>query len=58
MLNGDEMKMAQKLIELAKKKTNLHMQHTFCISKLPFFWTTTTLVCTTKTSNFLVTHYF
>ena len=40
------------------KQTNkLHVQHTFCLS-LPLFCITTTLLCTTKTSNFLVTHYF
>ena len=43
--------------ELAKKKTNLHVQHAFCLS-LPLFCITTTLFCRTKTSNFLVTHYF
>ena len=40
-----------------KKKTNLHVQHAFCLS-LPLFCTITTLFCRTKTSNFLVTHYF
>ena len=39
------------------KKTNLHVQHAFCLF-LPLFCTTTTLFCRTKTSNFLVTHYF
>ena len=34
--------------KLAEKKTNLHMQHAFSLL----------LFCTTKTSNFLVTHYF
>ena len=33
------------------------MQHAFCLS-LPLFCTTTTLFCWTKSSNFLVTHYF
>ena len=42
---------------LNSKKTNLHVQHAFCLS-LPLFCTTTTLFCRTKTSNFLVTHYF
>ena len=32
-------------------KTNLHVQHTFLYTSLPLF-------CTTKTLNFLVTHYF
>ena len=36
------------------QKTNSHVQHAF----LSFLCTTTTLFCTTKTSNFLVTHYF
>ena len=40
-----------------EKKTNLHMQHAFCLS-LQLFCTTTTLFCRTKTPNFLVTHYF
>ena len=45
-------------IDLISKKTNLHVQHAFCLS-LPLFCTTTTLFCRTKTSNqFLVTHYF
>ena len=66
------MKMASRLIDLISKKTNctcstlffliskktnLHVQHAFCLS-LPLFCTTTTLFCRTKTSNFLVTHYF
>ena len=42
---------------LISKKTNLHVQHAFCLS-LPLFCITTTLFCRTKTSNFLVTHYF
>ena len=56
-----------------KKKNKLHVQHTFLlllagnlfarearffVFPLPLFCTTTTLFCTTKTSNFLVTHYF
>ena len=40
-----------------QQKTILHVQHAFCLS-LPSFCKTTTLFCTTKTSNFLVTHYF
>ena len=40
-----------------KKKTNLHVQHAFCLS-LQLFCITTTLFCRTKTSNVLVTHYF
>ena len=40
-----------------EKKTNLHVQHAFCLS-LPLFCATTTLFCRAKTSNFLVTHYF
>ena len=42
---------------LISKETNLHVQHAFCLS-LPLFCITTTLFCRTKTSNFLVTHYF
>ena len=45
------------LFFLVSKKTNLHVEHAFCLS-LPLFFTTTTLFCRTKTSNFLVTHYF
>ena len=30
----------------------------FFVFPLPLFWTTTMLFCATKTSNFLVTHYF
>ena len=45
------------LFFLVSKKTNLHVQHAFCLS-LPLFFTTTTLFCRTKTSNFRVTHYF
>ena len=41
---------------LIKKKTNLNVQHAFCLS-LPLFCTTKTLFCRTKTSNVLVTHY-
>ena len=40
-----------------EKKTNLHVQHAFCLS-LPLFCATTMLFCRAKTSNFLVTHYF
>ena len=42
---------------LISNKTNLHVQHAFCLS-LPLFCTTTTVFCGTKTSNFLVTHDF
>ena len=66
------MKMASRSIDLISKKTNctcstlffsnkqktdLHVQHAFCLS-LPLFSTTTTLFCRTKTSNFPVTCYF
>ena len=67
------MKMASRLIDLiskktncmcstlffliSKKKTNLHVQHAFCLF-FALFCTTTTLFCRTKTPNFLVTHYF
>ena len=40
-----------------QKRTNLHVQHTFCLC-LQLFCTTTTLFCRTKTSNLLVSHYF
>ena len=35
---------------LSSKKTNLHVQHAFCLSLQLF--------CTTRTPNFLGTHYF
>ena len=63
-----------RLIDLISKKNKLHVQHLylliliaknkfaraarFFVFPLPLFCTTTTLFCTTKTSNFLVTHYF
>ena len=65
------MKMASRSIDLISKKTNctcstifflisnktnLHVQHAICLS-LPFFCTTTTLFCRTKSSNFQVTHF-
>ena len=68
---GTTMKMASRLIDLISKKTNCTCSKLFLITKnkfaratrffvfpLPLFCTTTTLFCTTKTSNFLVTHYF
>ena len=42
---------------LISKKTNLHVQHPFCLS-LPLFCTTTTLFCRTKKPNFLGTHFY
>ena len=51
------MKMASRSIDLISKKTNLHVQHTFCFC-LAFFCTTTMLFCRTKLLNVLVTHYF
>ena len=68
------MKMASRLIDLISKKTNCtcstlflliyilaksKFAHSmlFCLS-LAVVFTTTTLFCVTKTSNFLVTHYF
>ena len=41
------------LFFLISKKTNLHVQHAFCLS-LPLFCTTTTLFCWTKTPNCLL----
>ena len=52
------MKTASKLTDLISKKNKLHVQHTFFVFPLPLFCTTATLFCTTKTSNFLVTHYY
>ena len=49
------MRTATKSIDListhTRNKTNLHVQYTFLQISLPLF-------CTTKTSNFLLTHYF
>ena len=65
------MKMASRLTDLISKKTNCTCSTLYRLAKnkfaraarffvlpLPLFCTTTTLFCTTKTSNFLVTHYF
>ena len=61
------MKMAQsRLIDLISNQTNctcstlylLISKKRFFVFPLPLFCTTTTLFCTTKTSNFLVTNYF
>ena len=61
------MKMASRLIDLISKKQIACAAHffkqictcrTLFVFPLPLFCTTTTLFCTTKTSNFLVTHYF
>ena len=57
MLNGDGSEKTSRSIDLINKKTNLHVQHAFCLF-LPLFCTTTMQFCTTKTSNFLVTHFF
>ena len=47
------MKMASRLIDLYVQHALLSFPY-----PLPLFCTTTMLFCTTKTSNFLVTHYF
>ena len=52
------MKMASRLIDLISKKQICTCSTRFLVFPLPLFCTTTTLFCTTKTSNFLVTHYF
>ena len=53
------MRTATKSIDLISKKTNyLHVQHTLMYISLPLFFTHTMPFCTTKTSNFLITHYF
>ena len=65
------MKMASRLIDLISKKQIARAAHLFFylaknkflraarffVFPLPLFCITTTLFCTTKTSNFLVTHY-
>ena len=69
---GTAMKMASRSIDLVSKITNLHVQHTFfLVSKKTnlhvqhtflFFFAVvlhdTMPFCTTKMSNFQVTHYF
>ena len=57
MLNGDGSEKTSRTIDLINKKTNLHVQHAFCLF-LPLFCTTTMQFGKTKTSNILVTHYF
>ena len=53
------MRTVTKSIDLISKKTNyLHVQHTLMYISLPLFFTHTMPFCTTKTSNFLITHYF
>ena len=51
------MKMASGKVDLISKKQIARAAH-FLVPPLPLFCTTTTLFCTTKTSNVLVTHYF
>ena len=60
MLNGDANENGNKINGYNKqKKTNyLHVQHTFLYISLPLFFTNAMPFCTTKTSNFLATHYF
>ena len=57
LISKETNSMCSTLFFLISKNTNLHMQHAFWLS-LPLFCTTTMLFCRTKTSNFLVTHYF
>ena len=45
------------LFFLISNKTNLHVQHAIYLSLL-LFCTTTTLFCSTKSSNFQVTNFF
>ena len=54
------MKVASRLIDLINthKKNKFAHEARFFVFPLPLFCTTTTLFCTSKTSNFLVTHYF
>ena len=51
------MKMASRLIDLISKKTNLQVSTLFCLP-LPLFCRATMPFCATKTSNFVVSHYF
>ena len=66
------MKMASRLKDLIRKKTNCTCSafflliskkqictcSTLCLFSFSLFCTTTTLFCTTKTSDFHMTHYF
>ena len=58
MLNGEGNENGIKFNRSNQQKNKLHVQHVFLVFPLPLLCTTTTLFCTTKTSNFLVTHYF
>ena len=57
MLNRDDNENGFKANRSNKKKKNCTCS-TLCLFPFPLFCTTTTLFCTTKTSDFLVTHYF
>ena len=52
------MKMASRLIDLISKKTNLHVQHAFLSFFAVVLQDSTMPFCLTKTSNFVVSHYF
>ena len=72
MLNGDDDENSFKTNRSNQQKNKLHVQHTISSNQqkldlhvphaflsFPYRYpTTTTLFCTTKTSNCLVTHYF
>ena len=51
------MNMASRLIDVISKKKKF-ARFSLVVFPLLLFCTTTTLFCTAKTSNFLVTHYF
>ena len=58
MLNGDDNENGFKTNRSNQQKKQIARAAHFFVFPLPLFCTTTTLFCTTKTSNFLVTHYF
>ena len=58
MLNGDDNENGFKTNRFNQQKEQIARAAYFFVFPLPLFCTTTTLFCTTKTSNFLVTHYF
>ena len=58
MLNRDDNENGFKANRSNKKKKTNCTCSTLCLFPFPLFCTTTTLFCTTKTSDFLVTHYF
>ena len=57
MLNSDSHEKGNQINRSNQQKANLHVQHTFFVQTFAVLHDTL-LFCTTKTYNFLVTHYF